>query len=148
MELVVPPDDEQPFPSLGGQVITFLEQEACFGPGSLKGQPLVLSEDQKRILWKAYEVWPQGHPRAGRRRFTRVCMSVRKGAAKTETMALVAFAELHPHAPVRFNGFDPDESDGLADGRPVRDPYIPLLANTKDQVEELAYGALMVICEL
>ncbi|MEV6432583.1 terminase [Nocardia sp. NPDC051463] len=29
----------------------------------------------------------------------------------------------------------------------MKDPYVPLMANTKDQVEELAYGALMVICE-
>jgi phage terminase large subunit-like protein len=59
-------------------------------------------------------------------------------------MAWVAYAELHPESPVRFAGFGKDGS--LLQGRPVGDPYIPLLANTKDQVEELAYGALMVVC--
>ena len=116
-----------------------------FGPGSLKGQPARLNEDQRLILYRAYEVFPRGHPRAGRRRFHRVGISVRKGSGKTELMGWVAFAELHPEAPVRFAGFNRNGS--LKQGRHVPDPYIPLLANTKDQVEELAYGALMVMCE-
>jgi phage terminase large subunit-like protein len=143
--LVVPPFDEEPFPSLGGQVCDFIEERAVYGPGSLKGQPAKLNADQKLIIWRAYEVFPKGHPRAGRRRFDRVGYSVRKGSAKTEFMAWIAFAELHPDAPVRCAGFERDGS--LLQGRPVRDPYIPLLANTQEQVAELAYGALMVICE-
>ena len=147
MELIVPSDTGELFPTLGDQLCDFLEERACHGPGDLKGQPLVLGEDWRYVLYRAYEVWPQGHPRAGRRRFKRVAVSWRKGSAKTEFMALVAFLELHPESPVRFNGFDEDAPCGLAQGRPVVDPYIPLLANTKDQVEELAYGALKVICE-
>lgn len=142
--LVVPPFEEEPFPSLGGQVADFIEERAVYGPGSLKGQPAKLSADQRLILYRAYEVFPKGHPRAGRRRFDRVGYSVRKGSAKTEFMAWIAFAELHPEAPVRFAGFD--RSGELLQGRPVRDPYIPLLANTQEQVAELAYGALMVVC--
>lgn len=145
MDLIVPPLEEEEYPTLGGQVGKFLEERAVFGPGSLKGEPLVLSEDSWFCLYRAYEVWPKGHHREGRRRFDRVAWSIRKGAAKTELMALITFAELHPESPVRFNGFNKDGS--LRQGRPVRNPYIPLLANTKDQVEELAYGALMVICE-
>jgi hypothetical protein len=57
--------------------------------------------------------------------------------------AWIAYAELHPEAPVRFDGWD---ASGNPVGRPVRDPYIPMLAYTKDQVEELAYGALYVVC--
>jgi hypothetical protein len=59
-------------------------------------------------------------------------VSVRKGFAKTEQMALVAFVELHPEAPVRFDGFNKDGT--LKQGRPVADPFMPLLANTKKQV--------------
>ncbi|WP_044109822.1 hypothetical protein [Mycobacterium canetti] len=146
MDLIVPPLDAQPYPTLGDQVCAFLEERACFGPGSLKGQPLVISEDLRFVIYRAYEHWPKRHPRAGRRRFDRVVWSIRKGAAKTEAMALIAFAELHPESPVRFAGYNRDGS--LRQGRPVRCPYCPLLANTKDQVEELAYGALMTICEL
>lgn len=146
MLLVVPPPDDVPLPTLGDQVCAFIEERAVFGPGSLKGRPARLNADQRYWLYRAYEVWPRGHSRAGRRRFQRCGMSVRKGSAKTELLAWVAFAELHPESPVRFNGFERDGS--LRQGRPVADPYIPLLANTQEQVAELAYGALMVVCEL
>lgn len=145
MLMTVPLMGGAPNPTLGDQVVAFIEERCVYGPGSLKGQPARLNSDQKFVLYRAYEVWPLGHPRAGKRVFNRCGMSVRKGSAKTELMAWVGFCELHSDAPVRFNGF---ESDGtLRQGRPVADPYIPLMANTKDQVEELAYGALMVICQ-
>ncbi|GAA2418201.1 terminase [Mycolicibacterium llatzerense] len=147
MDLIVPPIEDEFYPTLGDQVCDFLEERACFGPGDLKGQPLVLDDDRRFIIHRAYEVWPEGHRRAGKRRWKRIAMSVRKGAAKTELAALIAFAELHPESPVRFNGFDEDADFGLAQGRPVVDPYIPMLANAKLQVEELAYGALKLICE-
>jgi hypothetical protein len=145
VELIVPPDLEEPLPSLGPQVVQFLKERAVHGPGDLKGQPLNLDEDWEYWLWRAYEVWPMGHPKAGRRRFERCIASVRKGAAKTEQMAFVAFVELHYEAPVRFNGFNKDGT--LKQGRPVVDPFMPLLANTEKQVSDLAYGALKVICE-
>ena len=145
MLLVVPPFDDEPLPTLGDQVCDFIEERACFGPGSLKGEPARLNQDQRLIIYRAYELYPKAHERAGRRRFHRVGISVRKGSAKTELMAWIAFAELHPESPVRFAGFEKDGSP--KQGRPVNDPYIPLLANTQEQVAELAYGALMVICE-
>lgn len=123
----------------------FIEERAVFGPGSLKGQPAKLNNDQRLIVYRAYEVWPKDHPRAGRRRFHRVGWSTRKGSAKTEFDAWIAFVELHPEAPVRFAGFEKDGS--LKQGRPVADPYIPMLANTQEQVAELAFGALIEICE-
>ncbi|RBO87036.1 terminase [Nocardia puris] len=145
MLLIVPPPDDEPWPTLGDQVCEFIEERAVFGPGSLKGQPARLNSDQRFWIYRAYEVFPRGHPREGRRRFQRGGISVRKGSAKTEMMAWVAYAELHPESPVRFNGFERDGT--LRQGRPVSDPYIPLLANTQEQVAELAYGALMVICK-
>lgn len=141
--LVVPPLDEEPWPTLGPQVADLLEECSIFGPGSLKGQPYRLDDEKRAALYRMYEVYPQGHQWAGRRRFKRVGISVRKGLAKTELLAQVAFAELHPDGPVRCDGFD---SSGNPVGRPVRDPYIPLLAVTVEQVEELAYGALYVLC--
>lgn len=141
---VVPGLDDKPWPTLGPQVCDLIEERAVFGPGSLKGQPAVLDDEKRAALYKAYELYPRRHPLAGRRRFRRVRFSWRKGTAKTELMAWVAFAELHPDGPVRFAGWD---AAGNPVGRPVRDPYIPLLAYTSEQVQELAYGALMVVCE-
>lgn len=145
MELIVPPDGDVLYPTLGEQVCDFLEAHSVFGPGDLKGRPYKMSEDWQYVTYRSYEHWPKKHRRAGRRRFKRTNVSIRKGAAKTEFLGQVAFVELHPHAPVRFNGYNRDGS--LALGRPVTDPFIPLLANAKIQVEELAYGALKVICE-
>lgn len=120
-----------------------IEERAVFGPGSLKGLPAKLDDEKRAAIWKAYELYPKGHELEGKRRFKRVRISWRKGTAKTEMGAWIAFAELHPEAPVRFDGWD---ASGNPVGRPVRDPYIPMLAYTKDQVEELAYGALFVVC--
>lgn len=140
---IVPPWDEEPWPSLGGPICDLIEERAIFGPGSLKGLPAKLDDEKRAAIWKAYEVYPKGHEQAGRRRFRRVRFSWRKGTAKTEFGGWIAFAELHPDAPVRFDGWD---ADGNPVGRPVRDPYIPMLAYIKDQVEELSYGALYTVC--
>lgn len=141
--LIVPALDDEPWPTLGPQLEPFLEERSIYGPGSLKGEPYELDDEFRAALYRAYEVYPKGHPWAGRRRFKRVGFSWRKGLAKTEKMAQIAFLELHPEAPVRCDGFD---AAGNPVGRPVRDPYIPLLAVTVEQVEELAYGALYVLC--
>lgn len=140
--LVVPPLDDPPLPTLGPQVCDFLEDRAVFGPGSLKGQPVVLDPETRGLIYRAYELWPRGHRREGRRRFSRVGISLRKGSAKTEKLGWLAYAELHPDGPVRFDGWD---FRGEPVGRPVRDPYIPLVAYTQEQVEELAYGVLYVV---
>ena len=140
--LVVPAADEEPWPTLGPEVCDFLEERSIFGPGSLKGEDYLVDDEFRAQLYKAYEVYPQGHVWAGRRRFKRVGLSVRKGLAKTEKLAQIALAELHPEGPVRCDGFD---AAGNPVGRAVRDPYIPLLAVTVEQVEELAYGALYVL---
>lgn len=140
---VVPPLDGEPWPTLGKGVCDLIEERAVFGPGSLKGQPAKLDAETKAIIYKGYEVFPRSHPLAGRRRFRRVRISARKGTAKTEKLGWVAFAELHPEGPVRFDGWD---AYGNPVGRPVRDPYIPLLAYTAEQVEELAFNVLYVVC--
>ena len=141
--LIVPDLDEEPWPTLGPQVAALIEECSIFGPGSLKGQPAKLDAEKRAALYRMYEVYPKGHRLEGRRRYKRCGISWRKGLAKTEFMAWVAFAELHPEGPVRCDGFD---ADGNPVGRPVVDPYIPMLAVTAEQVEELAYGALYVMC--
>ncbi|MGI5144804.1 hypothetical protein ACQEVC_45555 [Plantactinospora sp. CA-294935] len=140
---VVPPLDEEPWPTLGPGVCDLIQDRAVFGPGSLKGQPAKLDDETRAIIYKAYEVYPRRHELAGRRRFRRVRISARKGTAKTEKLGWIAFAELHPEAEVRFDGWN---AAGEPVGRPVRDPYIPLLAYTAEQVEELAYNVLYVVC--
>lgn len=130
------------WPSLGPYVCKWIEDNLVFGPGDLLGEPAKLDEEKRFLIWRAYEIFPPGHEQAGRRRFQRVAISLRKGSAKTEWMAWVAAAEVGRDAPVRCDGF---RKDGTPIVRPVRNPYIPLLAYTEDQSEELAYGGLREI---
>lgn len=164
MLLVVPGPDDEPWPTIGAQVCDFIESVGIYGPGSLQGQPYVIDPEFRAFLFRASEVYPRlvtrslagsgaggpglrakdPHPWAGRRRFKRVGLSVRKGLAKTEKEALVVLAHVHPDGPGRCDGFDASDSPVAA---PVRAPYVPMLAYTKDQVEELAFGALKYIVE-
>ncbi|MGB0877528.1 MAG: large terminase [Mycobacterium sp.] len=142
MLIVVPGQDPEPWPSLGKGVCDLIEERAVYGPGSLQGDPYRIDPEFRAFIYRAFEVFPKGHPWEGRRRFKRVGLSVRKGLAKTEKQALIAFCELHPEGPTRFDGWD---AYGNPVGRPVRAPYIPMLAVSVEQVEELAFGALSYI---
>lgn len=144
--LIVPPFDDEPWPTLGPGICDLIEDGACFGPGDLRGDPAVVDDETRALIYRAYEVYPRGHPKAGKRRFKRVCISLRKGTAKTEKAAWIAFAELHPDGPVRTDGWKKVGGVWQPVGRPVRDPYIPMVAYTEEQTEELAYAALLVMC--
>lgn len=138
------PEAEKTIWTLGPQVCDWMESNLVFGPGDLRGEPAVLDEERRYIICRLYEVYPKKHPQAGRRCFSRGVVSKRKGSAKTELAAWIAAAELDPTAPVRCVGFD---RKGGPIGGPVKDPYIPMVAYTEEQSEDLAYGALLFILE-
>lgn len=151
MIITAPPLEEETFwPTLGFAVAAWMEANLVYGPGDLLGLPLKLDDEKKLLLARMYEVWPHdapdfyGQSLRGRRRFYRCAISLQKGSAKTEFAALIAAAELHPDAPVRCYGFD---KRGNPKGRGVTDPYIPMVAYTEEQSDELAYSALKVILE-
>ena len=142
--LMVPDDHGEFWPTLGPQVCEFIESNLVFGPGDLRGEPAVLDDEKRALIYRMYEVFPKSHKQAGRRRFKRVGIMLPKGTAKTELAAWIAACELHPEAPVRCVGWD---KRGNPMGGPVTDPYIPLVAYTEEQSDELCYGALRVILE-
>lgn len=155
--IICPPLDDAPWPTLGPYVCAFIEEHFCHGPGDLFGARITLSGEHRAWIYRMYEVEPpfssvmkagrtsrSKNPRAGRRRFQRVALSLRKGSAKTELAAWIAGAELHHEAPVRCAGFD---SSGDPVPCSVTDPYIPMISSTEEQTEELAYGALRRILE-
>lgn len=142
MSVLMVPKDKTAYPSLGAQVCAWIEENLVHGPGDLRGQPVALDPEKRALIFRMYEIFPKGHPQAGRRRFKRVALSLRKGSAKTELAALIAAVELHPDGPVRCDGFD---AAGAPVGVGVTDPYIPLVAYTEEQSDELAYGALRII---
>ena len=139
--LMIPRDDA--WPTLGPAVCEFIEEYLVFGPGDLRGEPAVLDAEKRGLIYRMYEVHSRSHPDAGRRRFRRCAISLRKGSAKTELAAWIAAVELHPDGPVRCVGWSGDDPIGGG----VRDPYIPLIAYTEEQSEELAYGALLAILQ-
>ena len=144
MSVLMVPNDTVPWPSLGGLVCDWIEENLVFGPGDLRGMPAVLDDEKRALIWRMYEVYPKGHVQEGRRRFKRAGLSLPKGLAKTELAAWIVACELHHEAPVRCVGFD---EKGNPLGGPVTDPYIPMVAYTEEQSDELAYGALRVILE-
>ena len=144
MILAAPPDDGEGYPTLGDQVVDWMHANLVFGPGDLLGQPLQLDVEQQWFIWRFYELYPRGHAQEGRRRFQRCALSLAKGLRKTELAACIAAAELHPGAPVRFNGWKGKSKD-LAPGRGVTDPYVVMVAYTEEQSNELAYAALVEI---
>ncbi|MFA7191627.1 MAG: hypothetical protein WC086_04830 [Dehalococcoidales bacterium] len=144
MILMVPNDGGEAWPTLGPQVCQFIEQYLVFGPGDLRGQPAIIDNEKRALIYRMYEIYPQGHPQAGRRRFKRVGLSLAKGLAKTELAAWIAACELHPDAPVRCIGWD---KQGNPIGAGVTDPYIPMVAYTEEQSDELCYGTLKVVLE-
>jgi hypothetical protein len=139
--LTVPAYDGE-WPTLGFHVVDWMREMLVHGPGDIKGEPLRLSDEKVGEILRMYEIYPPGHELAGRRRFSRCGISVRKGLAKTELGALIAAAELHPEGPVRCAGFT---AAGNPVPRSVNDPFIPMVAYTEEQSDELAYGALRVI---
>lgn len=142
--LMVPPLGTEDYPSLGLQVAAWIEANLVFGPGDLRGEPARLDREKRALLVRMYELFPRGHPQAGRRRFRRCALSLRKGSAKSEFAAWIAAAELHPDAPVRCVGWD---AAGRPVGSGVTDPYIPCVAVTEEQSDELVFGALRVILD-
>src|SRR5688572_21944205 len=131
------------FPSLGDQVCDWIEDHLVFGPGDLRGEPAKVDAETRALIWRMYEVYVKGHSQAGRLRFKRAGLMLAKGLAKTEKAAWLAACELHPEAPVRCVGWEGSKPVGSG----VRDPYIPLVAYTQEQSDELAFGALRVILE-
>lgn len=142
--LIVPKPDpaEKSWPTLGPALCDWIEENLVYGPGDLRGQPYVLEAEKKAFLYRMYEVVPKGKPGAGRRRFNRGAINIRKGTSKTEFASIIAACELHPDAPVRCDGFD---SAGEPVGRGVRDPYVGMVAFTMEQAEELGFNVLRTI---
>jgi hypothetical protein len=156
--------------TLGPQLARWMESHLVHGPGDVRGEAYKLDMEKRAVLVRLYELLPpgsttpEGRVTEGRRRFKRGGVSVRKGWAKTELGAAISAGELHHEAPVRFDHWaeEGEESSwlyldgkgyerpyvyrkGEPVGRGVFDPYVPMVAYTEEQSEELAYGALQIM---
>jgi hypothetical protein len=143
--LLIPKLDDEPWPTLGPEICDFIEAHLVHGPGDILGEPVKLTDEQRLFIYRAYEIYPRNHRLAGRRRFKRAVKSRRKGVGKTEDAAIIAICEMDPNAPVRCDGWRQEQDEWVPVGRPVRDPYIPMVAVTEEQTEDLAYAAVREI---
>jgi phage terminase large subunit-like protein len=115
-----------PPPSRGGMVCTYIERNLVHSQGDFYGQPFRLTPEQKRFIWNAYELRPDG-----RRRYRRVLRGRPKGDGKTELAAAIGCVEL-----------------GLAGqhGFP-KAPEIPVAAASFEQADLLFGAAKAMISE-
>lgn len=112
--------------SLGYQVVDWLTEFACHGPGDVEGEPLDFSTDPEveDFIIDAYRIDPE----TGGRLIDTAVYSAPKGRAKSETAGLIGVAEAL--APVRFDGWD---ASGQPVARPVVSPFIRALATEEKQ---------------
>lgn len=116
------------FPSLGWQVVDWIEQYLCHGPGDVQGDAWSIDDEIVLHICWLYRVHPQGHPLAGRRLVHRGVLSRPKGRAKSEIAGGLMCAEAL--GPVRCDGFD---ANGEPVGVPVTYPFIRCLATEEEQ---------------
>lgn len=116
------------FPTLGWQVVDWIEAMLPHGPGDVQGEHWDLDDDFVLFLCWLYRVHPQGHPLAGRRLVQRAVLSRPKGRGKSEFAGGWVCAEAL--GPVRCDGFD---ANGDPVGVPVRYPFLRCLATEEDQ---------------
>lgn len=133
-------NESKQWSTLGDAVAEWVEEHAVWGPGSKYGQPVSVDDEFHAWLLRAYQVFPHGHPRAGRRRFDTCALELAKGTGKTERAIIVAQAEFHPSGPVRCHDWQRRGRAWVPIGGPVPYPRLIFVASSEDQVMRTAFG--------
>lgn len=118
------PQFDGEFPSLGHEVVSWIERYLRHGPGDVEYQPIELDDEFYEFVVRAYAIDPE----TGRRTYSRAFLSRSKGRAKSELAGMLCCAEAV--GPVRFAGWD---AQGEPVGRPVKSPFIRCLATEESQ---------------
>lgn len=127
------PEYEGEFPSLGWQVIDFLEAGVKVPAGPLYGQQIELTADQVQFFVRLYAITPDPVPRFV---YRRACRMGPKGKGKSPEGAMFSFAEFA--GPVQFDGWD---ANGEPVGKPRDYPWVQVAACSEEQDHNL-YGPL------
>lgn len=118
--------DLERYPSLGFQLVDWIEHFLVHGPGDVQGEPIDLDMEFALFLVNAYRVHGPRSQNAGRRLIRRAVLSRAKGRAKSELAGMLCCAE--GIGPVRFDhwakrgevsywGYEFEEGEPV--GRPV-----------------------------
>ena len=124
--------------SLGYEVIDWIEEFACHGPGDIQGDPIELDDEMREHIIECYRLDPE----TGRRVYDEAVLSRPKGRAKSEIAGFVVVAEAL--GPVRFDGWD---AEGQPVGRTVRSPLIKCLATEESQAGNTFENAAFIMGE-
>jgi phage terminase large subunit-like protein len=116
--------DPEGRPTLGWQVIAWIERYLLHGPGDVQGQPIQLDDELAAFILRCYAL-----DDAGRRVYDEALLSRPKGRAKSELAGMLVCAEAL--GPVRFSHWH--ERTGEPVGRPVTYPFIRALSTEEGQ---------------
>ena len=126
--------------TLGPEVALWIETFCVHGPGDVLGQPITLTDDERRFLSWAYEVNAEGD-----RIVRRALRGLAKAGRKTEFACWIALAEMA--GPVRFDRWEVNGQLRRPRGRAVHDPYVVAAASTYEQADLLFAAARACITE-
>lgn len=98
------------------------------GPGDIQGEYITLDDEFRAFIYRCYEIYPKGHPQAGRRVYRRAVLSRPKGRAKSELAGMIACAEALGN--VRFAGWD---AYGDPVGAPITGAVVRCFATEESQ---------------
>jgi hypothetical protein len=119
------------WPTLGWEVVDFIEAYCPHGPGDVQGSEFELDDEEVQLLLDLYRLYPHDHQRAGRRVVGRGMYSRAKGCRKSELAGAIVVAEAR--GPVRFDGWRQHGDVWVPVGRPVTAPFIRCLATEESQ---------------
>lgn len=134
-------------PTLGFEVIDFIQENCVVPDGELTGEPFILSEEQQELIKGMYELRPdaQVDRRKPSRAFTHdrgAQLVAPQKWGKGPLSAAVIIAEAC--GPVMFDGWD---ASGEPVGRPWATPWIQVAAVSEDQTANI-WRALIPMIEL
>ncbi len=125
------PDGDQ-WPSLGHEVVAWIEANLVIPDGPRRGEPFILTDEQYRHILHSYRLKPNARPEMGSQAFVHYgSLLVRPQKSGKDPLA-AAQACAQALGPVRFAGWD---AEGEPVGRPMPTPWIQCAANSEDQVD-------------
>ncbi len=118
---------EPPEFSLGPEVIYWIENHCCYGPGDLQGEDAVVDEEMQHFITDAYALDAEG-----RKLYDESVLSRPKGRAKTEVAGWLVCAEAFSDV-VRFSHWETVDGEKIPVGKAVTSPLIKCLATEESQ---------------
>lgn len=126
------------YPTLGWQIIDFIEAYLRVPAGEGTGQPLRLTDEQIKFICAAHRI----HPVSGKWFYRRSVLRRPKGWGKSPIVGAVALA--HLTGPVVFDGWD---ANGEPVGKQHPSPWVQVAATAEDQTDNTWAPVMAMVAE-